>query len=264
MSLRSLRGPLAVAALAALALPVSVPAHAATITYSFTDTTNGEDATGTLVDNGTNDVLTLTNNLSDPGSVVGAISGVILTFSTNLGTVSLTSQTSGSGDLITITGKTGGKNGSPGSGSTFAGNPDNWTSATSAKTLTLSTNHDDHNPGEICATGAPCDLIVGPGPYTNSDSSFGSHDPSVYLSAIFDLSGLTGLTLSSAEFLFGTSNTPGAVIDPTVTCTGDGCGRTGGGTAGGEAPLPATLPLFASGLGLVGWFSRRRRRQAAA
>jgi hypothetical protein len=28
-------------------------------------------------------------------------------------------------------------------------------------------------------------------------------------------------------------------------------------------PLPAALPLFAGGLGLLGWMARRKRRQAA-
>ena len=29
-------------------------------------------------------------------------------------------------------------------------------------------------------------------------------------------------------------------------------------------PLPASLPLFAGGLGLIGWLARRRNRKAAA
>jgi hypothetical protein len=236
----------------------TLPSYANTITtYGFTDTTNGENASGTLVDNGTNDVLTLTNNLADPGSVVGEISGIILTFKSNLGTISLTSQTSGTGDLITITGKKGGKHPAPGTGTTFTGNPDNWTSTALLKTLTLSTNHDDKNAGNICVKGAPCDLIAGPGPYSNADSSFNSHDPSVYEIGVFDLSGMTGLTLVSAQFQFGTTPTRGALLTPTITVTNHGNVAT---------PLPAALPLLGSVLGggyLVALFRRRRNGSAS-
>jgi hypothetical protein len=59
------------------------------------------------------------------------------------------------------------------------------------------------------------------------------------------------------------------------TCVpGGGCVTTsvgiGGQLNGGTAvvveptPLPAAFPLFASGLGLMGWFARRKKRRAAA
>jgi hypothetical protein len=34
--------------------------------------------------------------------------------------------------------------------------------------------------------------------------------------------------------------------------------------AAAEVPVPAALPLFASGLGILGWAARRRRKTAAA
>ena len=34
-------------------------------------------------------------------------------------------------------------------------------------------------------------------------------------------------------------------------------------TSIGKTPLPATLPLFATGLGALGWLGRRRKRKAA-
>jgi hypothetical protein len=39
---------------------------------------------------------------------------------------------------------------------------------------------------------------------------------------------------------------------------------TGGGTAASATPIPAALPLFASGLGALGFFGRRRKKKAAA
>ena len=36
------------------------------------------------------------------------------------------------------------------------------------------------------------------------------------------------------------------------------------GTAPGTTPIPAALPLFASGLGMLGWVARRRKKKAIA
>jgi hypothetical protein len=41
-------------------------------------------------------------------------------------------------------------------------------------------------------------------------------------------------------------------------------GPTGGGTANGETPIPAALPLFASGLGALGFFGLRNRKRKLA
>jgi hypothetical protein len=129
----------------------------------------------------------------------------------------------------------------------------------SGAVLTLSTNHDDHNSGEICVGGAPCDLIVGVGSYANANASFGSHNPFIDGTGVFDLSGLTGLVLVSAQFQFGTGPTDGALITP--TCTAD-CTQSG--PPPSTTPLPAALPLFATGLGGLGVLGWRRKKKSAA
>ncbi len=65
-----------------------------------------------------------------------------------------------------------------------------------------------------------------------------------------------------AADVLGTKGKTGAVASDPLTCV-EGCGTTSGGNSG-EAPLPAALPLFASGLGLVGFFGRRKRRKIAS
>jgi hypothetical protein len=52
----------------------------------------------------------------------------------------------------------------------------------------------------------------------------------------------------------------GYCLDPTLTITSTGGLSFSPNTA--TTPLPAALPLFASGLGLIGWIGRRRKRRS--
>ena len=53
-----------------------------------------------------------------------------------------------------------------------------------------------------------------------------------------------------------------ALIAEELPPAGVGSARRFGTTA--VVPIPAALPLFASGLGVMGWFARRKKRMAAA
>jgi len=98
----------------------------------------------------------------------------------------------------------------------------------------------------------PAMLIIGPpgagGLYTNANGSIagnGPHNPFSNQTATFgiDIAGLTASdTVTSATFSFGTT--------------------AGVNVTGVVSPLPAALPLFATGLGAVGLLGWRRKRKA--
>jgi hypothetical protein len=115
-------------------------------------------------------------------------------------------------------------------------------------------------PGAIptaqCNAGPAC-LVIGPPTtqngtavtYTNANGSLagnGPHNPFIFETANFtiDVTGVTAATtISNVIFSFGTT--------------------AGDNVPGGLVPLPASIPLFGSGLAMLGWLGRRRKRSAA-
>lgn len=97
--------------------------------------------------------------------------------------------------------------------------------------------------GGVTATATPHEGIVGPGPYTNANSSIagnGPHNPLINQTATFTFTGVTpGATISNVYFSFGT--TPGDNV---------------------SAPEPASLLLL--GVGLFGLAAVSRRARVSA
>jgi hypothetical protein len=102
----------------------------------------------------------------------------------------------------------------------------------------------------------PSQTIIGPGPYTNANSSItgSTHNPFIQNTATFTFSGLTGVTaattVTSATFSFGTdagNNVPGT---------------PGGGPSGNPTPEPGSLFLTLAGAGLIAVGMVRRNAAA--
>jgi hypothetical protein len=88
--------------------------------------------------------------------------------------------------------------------------------------------------------------------------SYNSSISSVLVGEIFQLLDPTTLTYrdSSGNIV------PNLVLyDPTLNAV---MGLSGQDFSGGETPIPATLPLFATGLGAIGLLGWRRKRKNAA
>jgi hypothetical protein len=135
---------------------------------------------------------------------------------------------------------------------TFVNIAGNKTFATSAGTLagwSLS-----HAGSVVSLTTSNTDTIIG-GPggstYSNANGSLagnGPHNPFIFEDGLFNLlvGGVTADSIVSGVTInFGTAtDLVTAQLQPT--------------------PIPAALPLFAGGLGLMGFLARRRKRNAAA
>lgn len=113
--------------------------------------------------------------------------------------------------------------------------------------------------------GATSSTVSGPknvggatGTFTVTDTLIGS--PPTASSVTFFIEATAGTTLTTADIGANTDgNTYAAhicVIDPA------GCSTTFFQSGGGQilTPVPAALPLFAGGLGFVGWLAGRKRK----
>ena len=214
-------------------------------TYTFTD---GASASGSI--NTTTGVVTITNAFANTGSAADEISGLQIIFSTTPGAAPTLS--SSAGQLISI-------DSAAHTGTFVAGAIDHWGTSEVGSTLYLATAGTGSQPAQ------PYDLIIGPGtgsssPYTysNANSSTDVHSPSIWETGTFTLAGLSGLIITGVKIEFGT--TPDSVTG-LLSCRDLSC--TGGGGQGGETPLPAALPLFATGLGGLGLLGWRRKRKNA-
>ena len=98
-------------------------------------------------------------------------------------------------------------------------------------------------------------MIIGPGPYTNANSSITGHAPSLAGQVVFEIDNIPGLTstttVSSAVFSFGT----GADAFLPGTCV-SGCSTGPGG--GPTIPEPLSFCLVGGGLLGLGLFRRFR------
>jgi hypothetical protein len=218
-------------------------AHANT----FYSTASGVDGDGPVsaaatITTGTDTItVTLSNLIANPTGAGQLVSGIEFTLNIPLPTTG--GLSSASGPTIDI-----------GRGGTVS--PDiagitHWGVYISGGEIVLATAGKDAPPGK------PINLIIGPtgpgGLYdNNANSSITEHNPQIQNTGIFVLSvlGVTSNTnVTGGTFLLGTSaiwSLPDSLIPVTAV------------------PLPAALPLFATGLaglGLLGW---RRKRKAAA
>ncbi len=203
-------------------------ADATVIQYAATGTSQSQPVSATAtITTGTNSLsIVLTNLESNPTSISQSISGIELNLSSTPTSAALSSAT---GSLIDLSG---------GVAVPVSGSISHWSAALSGGAVYLATA------GTGAPGGQPIDLIIGPAPYTNANSSFGSHQPHIQTTATFNLTvpGITSTTVVTAAAIeFGT--TPDAIVSAVKT------------------PEPMSLLLLASGvvgLGLV-----RRRLRAA-
>lgn len=115
--------------------------------------------------------------------------------------------------------------------------------------------------------GSPQDMIIGPGPYTNLNSSISGHSPSLEGTVEFTITGITGLTTSTdlrnVSILMGTG--PDAT-ESSLTCTAQNGGSCSSGVLGttGASSTPEPFSFLLAGGGLIGisFFRRRSAHRA--
>jgi hypothetical protein len=225
-------------------------AHAATVTFQTPGgaTAGGEavSAAATITTGAGTVSVTLSNtlpNIHDAGQLLSDIFFTLSGTTSNPTYPGGVAQTQNSVDL---------GSGNPGALGTFTAA---WNASESGGVLTL----EGLGPGSIssatCNAGPAC-LIIGPptsstattATYSNANSSIvgnGPHNPLIFETATFvlDVTGVTAATqVSNVNFSFSTT----AGVD----------------VAGQQVPLPASIPLFGSGLAMIGWLTRRRKRAA--
>ena len=227
------------AAVISLSLLAASPAISDTITYVTPTgaTTSGPVNASATFTTGMNSItVTLSNLQPNITDVAQALSDLSFTYSgSSLPSASLSSS---SGQEINVAG-----NGSSTTGATVAAG---WVLSSSGNTVVLD---DLSGPGHA----GPAHVIIGPpgpgGTYSNANGSIagnGPHNPFLNETAMFVIS-LTGITadttITSVIFSFGTT----AGVDvPGVPST---------------VPLPGALPLFATGIGLMGVLRWKKKRK---
>jgi hypothetical protein len=217
----------------ALSLITASGAWAATLTYTATGTGgDGPESAMAVITTGSNSLsVTLSSLVANPTAAGQLVSDIEITLSTPPTSVSLTSS---AGTLIDIA--------AGGAVTPDGGTINHWGAVISGGTIFLATA------GTGSVGGKPVDLIIGPGPYTNANPSITGRNPQIQNTATFILSlvGDANPIISSVVFSFGTG--PDSFLPGTLS----------------SVPLPAALPLFATGLGALGLLGWRRKRKAQA
>jgi len=187
------------------------------------------DITGTLV------TVTLKNLFANPTDVAQLLSDFSFTLSSTP-TTALNTTTTPTASMIYIN--------EPNTGDPIRP----WNLTSSGFTVLLE---------RLGATGAPSELIIGPGPYTNANGSIsgnGPHNPFLDQTAVFsfNVAGInSNTTVTGAVFSFGT--TLGIGLVPGTVCT------TCGGSTIQATPEPISLTLIGAGLVGIGLLKRFRR-----
>ncbi|HET9161378.1 MAG TPA: PEPxxWA-CTERM sorting domain-containing protein [Caulobacteraceae bacterium] len=199
--------------------------------YMFTTSGTGSDgsvsASATITTSGNTLTVTLTSLEANPTAAGQLLSGIQI-----LGTGATGSTlTNSAGALVNISG---------GTATPTGGTIDHWGSTVSGGSIFLATA------GTGSVGGMPVDLIIGPGPYTNANSSITVRNPQISQTATFTLmlTGVTNPNITGVNFMFGTGpdfSLPGV---PGV-------------------PEPATCAMLILGFGMVGAGLRLRRKSVA-
>jgi hypothetical protein len=215
----------------ALSLIIASGACASTLTYTASGSGgDGPESAKAVITTGSNSLsVALSSLVANPTAAGQEVSGIEIILTS---VPTSTSLFSSSGILIDIA--------SGGTATPDGGSITHWGAVSSGADIFLATA------GIGSVGGKPIDLIIGNGPYTKANSSITGRNPQIQNTGTFVLSliGEPNPTISSVIFEFGTG--PDNTLDGSLVVT----------------PLPAALPLFAGGLGLMGFVARGRRRKA--
>jgi hypothetical protein len=219
----------------AISLFMASGAWASTYTFlaSGTGSDGAEGASATITTNLNSIEVQLSSTQANPTSAGQEVSGIqIFLNSTSTVTLSSASGTQidiGAGGAVT-----------PDSSAIIG---DDWGTSASGTTIYLATV------GTGSTGTQPENLIIGPGPYTNANSSIRNFLPSIQDTGTFFLAVVGTPTITGVKFEFGTG--PDSYLTGRLTSTSNE----------GTAPVPAALPLMGVVLvaGYLGAMWRRRR-----
>jgi hypothetical protein len=225
----------------ALAVGVAGTAQATVFTFGASGTgTNGAESAAATITPSTNALTVALNSLqANPTAAGQEVSDIEIMLGDTPTSASLAGS---SGTLIDI---------APGGAVTpYTGSITHWGVALSGATITLATA------GTGSVGGNPTDLLIGPGPYTNANSSITGRNPEIQGTGTFDLAamGITSNTMiTGVTFSFGTapdSFLPGTLITTTPTPSP---------IIPVPVPEPSSMALLGTGLIGLGLLALRKR-----